>query len=93
MKFAKISEDGFFIKDVILKEQPKIVIDGKEVLDKTYISKQCEGLYKPKWEGTNWVEGATEEEINDITSIEHQPTSEDYFIDIDYRLCKLELGL
>lgn len=34
------------------------------------------GLYKPKWTGTGWVEGATPEEIAEITKIEPQPPTD-----------------
>ena len=33
-------------------------------------------FYKPKWNGTQWVEGATQEEIDELTKIEPSPPTE-----------------
>ena len=38
----------------------------------------AQGLYKPKWDGNKWVEGATQEEIDEITKPQpHEPTIEE----------------
>jgi hypothetical protein len=70
MLYRKIDKDGYFIEDVILNEQPKITqeIDGvtSEVLDPHYITIKPEGLYKPKWDGEQWVEGLTDKEIETL---------------------------
>ena len=37
-----------------------------------------QGLYKPKWDGDKWVEGATQEEIDELTKPQpHEPTVEE----------------
>ncbi len=37
-----------------------------------------QGLYAPKWDGTQWVEGATQEEIDELTKPQpHEPTVEE----------------
>ena len=38
----------------------------------------AQGLYKPKWDGEKWVEGATQEEIDELTKPQPQePTVEE----------------
>lgn len=33
-------------------------------------------FYKPKWKGTEWVEGATQEEIDEMTKVESLPPTD-----------------
>ena len=38
----------------------------------------AQGFYKPKWDGDKWVEGATQEEIDELTKPQpHEPTVEE----------------
>ena len=37
----------------------------------------AQGLYKPKWNGTEWVEGATQEYINSLQPTPQEPSIED----------------
>ena len=38
----------------------------------------AQGLYVPKWDGDKWVEGATQEEIDELTKPQpHEPTVEE----------------
>ena len=38
----------------------------------------AQGFYKPKWDGEKWVEGFTQEEIDELTKIQpHEPTVEE----------------
>lgn len=30
-------------------------------------------FYRPKWNGTEWIEGATQEEIDELTKVEPSP--------------------
>lgn len=70
MLYRKIDKDGYFIEDILLNEQPTITqeIDGVESIipDPQYIIIKPEGLYKPKWDGQQWVEGLTDNEIKDL---------------------------
>jgi len=67
MRLAKVDEQGLFIEDVIVKEYPLIEVDGEMVKDESYVSAPSQGgLYKPKWTGTEWVEGLTEQEVQTI---------------------------
>lgn len=70
MLYALIDENGFFIKDVIY--------DGIG-LDTHYIIEPVpQGFYLPKWNGTEWIEGLTDEEIAEITKpVLQEPTIEE----------------
>ena len=75
--FRKIdTTTGNFLEDVIFESHPTLV-DGE--LDPQYIEEAPEqGLYKPKWDGDKWVEGATQEEIDELTKPQpHEPTVEE----------------
>jgi hypothetical protein len=64
----KIDNVGFYIEPVI--------IEGEE--QEGLISFPIpEGLYKPKWNGEEWEEGLTQEEIEELKSTPTHPTSEE----------------
>jgi len=53
------AESGMFIEDVRVKIM--------SVDEYDYIEEPVEGtFYKPKWDGEKWVEGLSEEEINEL---------------------------
>lgn len=58
-KILRIDLDGFFIEDVLIQDNGEIPTDCIEI--------ECpEGFYKPKWNGEEWVEGLTQEQIDEI---------------------------
>lgn len=68
MQVYRIDRDGFFVEPVILKRQYD---DGQNPLPYEIPSDCVEasapsGFYKPKWDGTEWIEGATQEYINQL---------------------------
>jgi len=67
MLYRKINDKGYFIKDVILDKQPTIMQDGEEIPDPHYVFKSPQGgLYQPKWNGNEWVEGKPQSGIDEI---------------------------
>lgn len=52
----RIDENGFFLEDVLTEET------GPDLIEVPAPG----GLYKPRWTGTDWVEGLTQEEIDAI---------------------------
>lgn len=38
-------------------------------------------FYKPKWNGTKWVEGAKQEEIDELTKVEPSPPTTEQRVD------------
>ena len=68
MLYRKIDENGLFIEDVVLEEQPKIEQNEELIPDPQYITETVpQGFYHPKWNGTEWVEGLSKEEIAELT--------------------------
>jgi len=58
-KVLRIDNNGLFIEDVILQDNEIIPADCVEIV--------CTGqFYRPKWNGTIWVEGLTQTEIDAI---------------------------
>lgn len=58
-KVLRIDKQGFYIEDVILHDT--------ELIQDDCVETHCpEGFYKPKWNGKEWVEGLTPEEIEEI---------------------------
>jgi hypothetical protein len=54
------------------------VIGSEPTLDPHYVSILCPlGFYRPKWNGYNWVEGLTQEEIDAIKNSNTYPTNEE----------------
>ena len=67
--YRKIDENGLFLEDVILDEQPTIEQNDETLPDSNYITEPVpQGFYSPKWNGTEWVEGLNVEEITVITN-------------------------
>ena len=62
-------QTNFFIRDdFTFDEETEIGLDVEP----------AQGLYKPKWDGKKWVEGATQEEIDELTKPQPQePTIEE----------------
>ena len=81
-KVLRIDSNGFFIGDVIIQDGEAIPADCIET--------QCPGgFYKPKWDGAKWVEGATQEEINNITNIVQTPSIEQRISSIESAISTL----
>ncbi|QAT43431.1 hypothetical protein [Aminipila luticellarii] len=66
-KVIKIDENGLFVEDVIIQ-------DGEKIPTKCIETLCSDGFYKPKWDGSKWVEGLSEEEINALVNIIPEPT-------------------
>ena len=60
MKYVRlIDSNGFFIEDSFV-----------ETLTSLTIETPCKGaFYKPKWNGTKWIEGLTQTEIDTIKNV------------------------
>lgn len=79
MLYRKIDEKGLFIEDVILEEHPLIEQNEEMILDPYYVSEPVpQGFYHPKWNGIEWIEGLSEEEITELNKpIPQEPTLEE----------------
>jgi len=59
---ASIDTNGFFIGEIILEIGAVIPANCIDVRPK-------EGFYLPKWDGTSWIEGMTQVDINVIKNM------------------------
>ena len=78
----KIDTNGFLIETVLTEKIETDVI----------YTEYKGGLYKPKWDGSAWVEGATQDEINKIINIQPQPSLEDRMSALE-QATKANLGI
>lgn len=77
-------EQGFFTKcDLVSEAEENMITIGWE-----------KPLYKPKWDGKKWFEGATQEEIDEITKIDIcLPTTEERITELERTISDLEIEL
>lgn len=66
-KVLKIDVQGYFIEDVLIENEGSVPSDCVDTVCQ-------EGFYKPKWNGTEWVEGLTLGEIDTIVTTPHPKT-------------------
>lgn len=83
----EINDQGF-IEEIYVAE----VVNGA-VIDKgnCLTIDPPHGLFKAKWTGVEWIEGATQEEIAELTKPQHIPPSQSELM--EQRLADLELML
>ena len=56
----RIDSNGFYIEPIIIEDD--------KILTNNLINIEPPQLYKAKWMGDKWIEGATLEEINEINT-------------------------
>lgn len=62
-QIIKVDSDGVYIEPVIIEDEDETPSDCIET--------PCpDGFYKPKWSGSEWVEGLTQSEIDVIKASE-----------------------
>lgn len=80
----------------IIDKQTKIFkrddFDFNEEIEIALEVEPAQGLYLPKWNGTGWVEGLTQEEIQDIkdSTLPTEPTLEEKVAGHDTKIVTLE---
>ncbi|TQK53834.1 hypothetical protein FB479_10847 [Brevibacillus sp. AG162] len=72
----KISQDGVFLEPVLFDAEQVRQHDSRQIsLGDNIITAQIpEGFFQPKWNGEQWVEGLTQQEIDTIKSKPIPPT-------------------
>lgn len=78
---AEVDIDG-----IILDSEKQHLISAQPIVS----------FFKAKWTGSEWIEGATQEEINSINNVNEvitTPSTENFLLDLDYRLSVIEMGL
>ena len=78
----KIDEQGFFLEDILAGSgiEPDVNVICPN------------GFYKPRWNGTEWVEGLTQAEIDAIVNAPRPVTKEERIKALEDMLLELMLG-
>lgn len=74
----EINEQGFIIEHYVgeFKEDKLITDFGDKTMVLTDLPKPLICI-KPRWNGTKWIEGATQAEIDELTKVEPLPLSQE----------------
>lgn len=94
----KINKDGF-LEEILIKDFKDDGSCIEKLQENIIVVAIPQGLYKPKWIGTEWIETMTKEEyIKTLPKQEPaQPSTEqillEYVADLDYRLSLKETGV
>lgn len=89
-QFLRIDEEGYYIEPVIVKPE---IVNGEsvyEVSDNLIEERYTEPLYKPRWTGTGWVEGLTQEELEERERLKREELEEHSSPTIEELSAKLE---
>lgn len=62
----KIDDNGFYVEPVLVSVDEELTEDLVEIPFPN-------GLYRPQWTGSEWIEGATQEEIDNIKNQQPEP--------------------
>lgn len=89
----EIDENGYVVEIYLANVDEHGSIIEENMRECISVS-QPNGLYRPKWNGIEWIEGATQAEIDEINKPKPmKPSTEDFLLDLDYRLSTIEIGL
>lgn len=82
MYYVRIIDlDGFFVEDAFVEE----------LTERTIPTPCPSGFYKPKWNGTAWIEGATQAEIDAMQTVP-EPTQQERIEALESAMLELVLG-
>ena len=88
-KWIRIDENGFFVEDVLFD-------DGVIVDEDIVTTPVPEGSHRPRWNGTGWVEGLTQQELDAIKNRPKPKKQIDVFgeqiVLLELRMLQLERG-
>lgn len=80
MQIYRIDENGYFVEDVILKKGEEIPNDCIEI-------RPLQPCYKPRWNGTEWVEEGTPPEPQP-----HPPNKEERLEALEQAMLEIVMG-
>lgn len=79
MKAIKIDANGLYVEDVLIEESYE--------QDSNIITVHCpDGFYLPKWNGTTWEEGMTQNEIETLNNAPKLITDSDRIASVEEAL-------
>lgn len=74
----EIDDKGYIVDNYVAEfEEGNMITDFGEKVMVTVSLPQPLYLFKPKFDGSKWVEGATQKEIDEATKVEPTPPSEE----------------
>lgn len=82
-----IDKQGLVIKVIETFEGKRNELENGEVI----VVQPSQSFYEKRWDGVEWVEGATQEEIDEMTKVEPSPPTQAEIL--EQRLADLELML
>lgn len=71
--FRKVDERGLYIEDILSNESEEVTQD--ELLIKKPIPEDLQ-LWQPRWNGVEWVEGMSREQIDTLNNVPQSLTLE-----------------
>lgn len=83
------------IKRIIDKQTKLFIRDDFNFDEETEIGLEVEpsqGLHIPKWNGETWVEGATQEYVDSLTTMQPEPTETERIEALEQALLEFVLG-
>lgn len=95
----EVNGQGFIIGSYVGRFENDTLI---EPTDKEYITTDLPQpllYYKPRWNDTEWVEGATEEEIDEMVEVDIPAELSEldeltnYILEVDFRLLMVEMRI
>lgn len=89
MLYRKIDQDGYFLEDVILDSIPMI----DEQPDPSYIEVEVpQGFYRPKWNGSEWIEGMAQADIDLLKNVLNEPTEAERLMALETAMLEMIMG-
>lgn len=86
-KVLRIDELGTYIEDVILEDE--------DIVPEDCIETDCpEGFFWPKWNGTKWIEGKSNAEIESIKALttKIEPSRDDRLAALENAMIEMIMG-
>lgn len=77
-----VDSEGLFVEDAFVDELTAFTIEAPVP----------DGFYKPKWDGSQWIEGLTQSEIDNIKNVNSEPTEAERITVLEDALLSALLG-
>jgi len=83
--FRKVDENGLYVEDVLKDDAVEVQEDERLIMEPIPDGLQ---LWHPKWNGTEWIEGKAQDEIDEMQNQPHIPSTDERveFLEQDYAM-------
>lgn len=82
----KVDENGYFVEPVLIEDDEELPSDCVEI-------PFPDGMYRPKWDGNQWLEGLTPEELDERQREKERQEEHRRMQSVDKRLSDMENAL